>query len=166
MLPRVMRALALAGRPSVGGEGSGSSACGGSGTGECGGDGAEAAQAGCSAPQEHSNAAATRGAPAVATVGAGARSLAKARAGAAAARNSDVASGAPTSDAAPIYYVHTKHRYDVCDMHFFEQCAAAGLAVEEVWEPGAERPPPSPPPLSELFPDMRCAVFLITVLHQ
>lgn len=66
-------------------------------------------------------------------------------------------------DAAPIYYVHTKHRYDICDVKFLEQCAAAGLRVEEVFEPGAPRPPPSPPPLTELFPDMRVAVFRITV---
>ncbi len=65
--------------------------------------------------------------------------------------------------AAVIYYAHTKHRYDVCDIHFLEQCAAAGLAVEEVFEAGVEAPPPSPPPLTELFPEMRCAVFRITV---
>jgi len=64
---------------------------------------------------------------------------------------------------AVIYYAHTKHRYDICDVLFAEQCAAAGLRMEEVHEPGAPAPPPSPPPLTELFPDMRCAVFNITV---
>lgn len=66
-------------------------------------------------------------------------------------------------DAATIYYAHTKHRYDICDVTFMEQCREVGLRVEEVWEPGVPPPPPSPPPFTELFPEMRAAVFKITV---
>lgn len=47
------------------------------------------------------------------------------------------------------------------DVLLFERLAAEGLTVEEVVEPGKELPPPSPPPFSSLYPDMRCAVFKI-----
>lgn len=47
------------------------------------------------------------------------------------------------------------------DVMLFEQLEAQGLTVEEVVEAGRELPPPSPPPFSSLFPDMRCAVFKI-----
>ncbi|KAG2431210.1 hypothetical protein HXX76_009738 [Chlamydomonas incerta] len=60
-----------------------------------------------------------------------------------------------------ILYAHTKHRFDTWDMRFYEELAAQGLSCAEVHEPGVPSPPPSPPPLTELFPDMRVAVFQI-----
>jgi hypothetical protein len=123
MLPRVMRALALAGR----GQPSTSPSCRNAANG-----GSNGTDSSCQA-------------------GGGCRC--------------DRSSGSPHPDAAPILYFHTKHRLEVCDVHFLEQCAVAGLAVEEAWEPGAPRPPPSPPPLTELFPDMRCVVYRISVLQ-
>lgn len=60
------------------------------------------------------------------------------------------------------YYAHTKHRFDALDLEFLAECEAQGLEVEEVFESGAVRPPPSPPPLTELFPAMRIAMFRIT----
>lgn len=47
------------------------------------------------------------------------------------------------------------------DVTLFERLEAEGLAVEEVCEAGCELQPPSPPPFSSLFPDMRIAVFKI-----
>jgi hypothetical protein len=47
------------------------------------------------------------------------------------------------------------------DVTLFERLEAEGLSVEEVVEAGSELPPPSPPPFSSLFPDMRCAMFKI-----
>lgn len=47
------------------------------------------------------------------------------------------------------------------DVMLLERLEAEGLTVEEVIEAGCELPPPSPPPFSSLFPDMRCAVFKI-----
>jgi hypothetical protein len=47
------------------------------------------------------------------------------------------------------------------DVLLFQQLEAEGLSVEEVVEAGQQLPPPSPPPFSSLFPDMRCAVFKI-----
>ena len=47
------------------------------------------------------------------------------------------------------------------DVTLFERLEAEGLAVEEVCEPDCQLPPPSPPPFSSLFPDMRIAVFKI-----
>jgi hypothetical protein len=49
------------------------------------------------------------------------------------------------------------------DMDFFAALEAAGLSCEEVREPGAPSPPPSPVPYAELFPDKRIAVFRITL---
>jgi hypothetical protein len=47
------------------------------------------------------------------------------------------------------------------DVLLLERLEAEGLTVEEVIESGSELPPPSPPPFSSLFPDMRCAVFKV-----
>lgn len=63
-----------------------------------------------------------------------------------------------------VLYCHTKHRYDLLDMQFFEELGAAGLRWEEVWEPGAPAPRASPPPQfppADLFPEQRIAVFRI-----
>ena len=46
-------------------------------------------------------------------------------------------------------------------MKFFEELEANGLVFDEVVESGRELPPPSPPPLTELFPEMRIAVYNI-----
>ncbi|KAL4536800.1 hypothetical protein Ndes2437B_g06204 [Nannochloris sp. 'desiccata'] len=70
-------------------------------------------------------------------------------------------SSAPTQ----IFYCHTKHRFDLLDLEFFENLTAVGLKFEEVWEPEAEAPPESPPlqfPPSDLFPEQRVAIFKIT----
>jgi predicted nicotinamide N-methyase len=66
--------------------------------------------------------------------------------------------------ATKIFYCHTKHRYDLLDMEFFEELTAVGLRWEEVWEPGEAVPPASPPPQFppvDLFPEQRIAVFRI-----
>jgi len=65
------------------------------------------------------------------------------------------------------FYCHTKHRFDLLDVEFFENLTAVGLKFEEVWEPEAEAPPESPPmqfPPSDLFPEQRIAIFKITLL--
>lgn len=61
-----------------------------------------------------------------------------------------------------MYYAHTKHRFDAMDVDLFEQLEGLGLCVQEVLEAGQELPPPSPPPFSSLYPEMRCAVFKIS----
>jgi len=64
-----------------------------------------------------------------------------------------------------VFYCHTKHRYDLLDWEFFEALEASGLACEEVVEPGAALPPPSPPasfPPASLFPEQRIAVYSIS----
>ena len=63
-----------------------------------------------------------------------------------------------------IFYCHTKHRYDLLDMEFFNGLADVGLTYEEVWEPGEVPPPESPPlqfPPLDLFPEQRIAIFRI-----
>lgn len=60
------------------------------------------------------------------------------------------------------YYAHTKHRFDAFDVDLFDEMASLGLDVEEVIEAGEELPPPSPPPFSSLYPEMRIAMFRIT----
>eukprot|EP00299_Pterocystis_sp_00344_P004733 c16006_g1_i1.p1 GENE.c16006_g1_i1~~c16006_g1_i1.p1 ORF type:complete len:249 (+),score=29.13 c16006_g1_i1:92-748(+) len=66
-----------------------------------------------------------------------------------------------TSPKTHIYYCHSKHRYDKMDMDFFANLEAAGLCWEEVRAKNVPAPPPSPPPLTELFPRMRFAIFHI-----
>ncbi len=61
------------------------------------------------------------------------------------------------------YYCHTRHRFDHLDLEFEERLRGAGLRCEEVREPWREAPPPSPPPLTELFPELRVAVLRITI---
>jgi hypothetical protein len=58
-----------------------------------------------------------------------------------------------------IFYCHTKHRYDHCDLEFMEQLEALGLACSEVRTPEQGSPPASPPPLTELYPELRIAMF-------
>jgi hypothetical protein len=48
------------------------------------------------------------------------------------------------------------------DVDLFEQLEGLGLSVQEVVEAGRELAPPSPPPFSSLYPEMRCAVFKIS----
>lgn len=50
------------------------------------------------------------------------------------------------------------------DMLLFEELDRCGLSCEEVIEAGNELAPPSPPPLTELYPDTRIAVFKIAVI--
>ncbi|GLI67687.1 hypothetical protein VaNZ11_011951 [Volvox africanus] len=58
-----------------------------------------------------------------------------------------------------ILYCHTRHRFDTHDVEFFSQLTACGLVWREVREPSVPTPPPSPPPLTELFPEMRIAIY-------
>ena len=62
-------------------------------------------------------------------------------------------------------YCHTKHRYDLLDIEFFQALEACGVACQEVCDP-AEDPPPASPPLcfpGELFGEQRIAVFALTL---
>jgi predicted nicotinamide N-methyase len=58
-----------------------------------------------------------------------------------------------------VLYAHTRGRFEHLDMEFFDQLRASGLHVEEVFEPGAPTPPPSPPPLTDIFRDQRIAIY-------
>lgn len=69
------------------------------------------------------------------------------------------------SPATQIYYVHTKHRFDHFDLQFFEELTKNGLWFAEVLEPSVHTPPSSPPALTELYPDMRIAVYRIGSQH-
>ena len=74
-----------------------------------------------------------------------------------------------------VLYCHTKHRFDLLDMEFFDTLTKeCGLVCEEVWAGGGggggervegwEPPPPSPPlefPPVDLFPEQRLAVYQI-----
>ncbi|KAL6762332.1 hypothetical protein V8C86DRAFT_2520336 [Haematococcus lacustris] len=60
-----------------------------------------------------------------------------------------------------VLYAHTKHRFDHLDLEFMEAVAALGMRLEEVREPWLDAPPASPPPLTQLFPEMRVAVYRI-----
>jgi hypothetical protein len=60
-----------------------------------------------------------------------------------------------------IYYCHTKHRLEITEEQFFEAVTAEGLELVEVREPGVQTPPPSPPPLTELFPEMRLVIYRV-----
>jgi hypothetical protein len=53
------------------------------------------------------------------------------------------------------------HRFDILDITLVEQLELRGMSCTEIREAGVPTPPPSPPPLTELFPDMRIAVFRI-----
>jgi len=68
------------------------------------------------------------------------------------------------SDSTKILYCHTKHRFDLLDMEFFEELGKAGLRCEEVVEGGLAAPesPPAQFPPVDLFPEQRIAVYLIT----
>lgn len=61
-----------------------------------------------------------------------------------------------------VLYCHTRHRFDHLDLLLMEELARAGLLAREVRERGVPTPPPSPPPLTELFPDFRIAVYSIS----
>jgi hypothetical protein len=68
----------------------------------------------------------------------------------------------PQQQETVMYYAHTKHRFDAMDVDLFDQLQGLGLCVQEVVEEGQELPPPSPPPFSSLYPELRCAVFKIS----
>lgn len=53
-------------------------------------------------------------------------------------------------------------RFDHLDLEFLQECEDNGLDVQEVREPWVDAPPPSPPPLTLLFPDLRIQVLRIT----
>ena len=56
-----------------------------------------------------------------------------------------------------ILYAHTRYRFEMLDRDFFEALEQAGLDVVQVDPAPAERSD-SPPPMTELFPDMKCVV--------
>lgn len=62
-----------------------------------------------------------------------------------------------------VLYAHTKRRFEHMDGDFFAALADAGLVWREVREAWAPPPPPSPPAFESLFPDMRLAVFRISL---
>ncbi len=60
-------------------------------------------------------------------------------------------------------YCHTKHRYDLLDMEFFEALKAHNIVCTEVYDPSS--PPPGSPPLvfpGDLFGEQRRAVLQLT----
>eukprot|EP01063_Lacrimia_lanifica_P031392 TRINITY_DN5160_c0_g4_i1.p1 TRINITY_DN5160_c0_g4~~TRINITY_DN5160_c0_g4_i1.p1 ORF type:complete len:259 (+),score=79.65 TRINITY_DN5160_c0_g4_i1:49-825(+) len=59
-------------------------------------------------------------------------------------------------------YAHTRYRYEDSDMTFLQRLGEHGLQVREVWLPDAATPPPSPPPMSSVFPEKRIAIWEIT----
>ncbi|KAJ9473635.1 hypothetical protein DIPPA_22221 [Diplonema papillatum] len=64
---------------------------------------------------------------------------------------------------APLFfYAHTRYRYEDLDMSFYRNLAANGLRVAEVWLEGEDSPPPSPRPMTEVFPTKRIAVFEVS----
>ena len=60
-----------------------------------------------------------------------------------------------------VLYSHTKHRFDNLDLRLDEEMTKNGLIMREIIEEGSELPPPSPPPLTELFPKTRIAIYEI-----
>lgn len=66
------------------------------------------------------------------------------------------------SDKTKVLYAHTKRRFEMLDSDFLENLEAEGLQLEEVREPWASSPPPSPEPFASLFPDMRIVVWSIS----
>jgi len=55
-------------------------------------------------------------------------------------------------------YAHTKYRFEMIDVDFQKELVKAGLQCREIREPGYPTPPPSPPPLTVVFNDLRCAI--------
>lgn len=74
--------------------------------------------------------------------------------------------GVATPGHTRILYCHTKHRFDHLDILLVEGLHRWGLGWEEVREAGVPTPPPSPPPLTELFPEKRIGVFSIGFLPE
>ncbi len=66
-----------------------------------------------------------------------------------------------TSGCTQILYCHTLHRFDYLDLMLSETLRTSGLGMQEIHEEGVPTPPASPPPLTELFPEMRIGVFRI-----
>ena len=60
-------------------------------------------------------------------------------------------------------YAHTKYRYEMADIDFFAELARVGLACREVRAPGTATPPPSPPPMTSIFNEQRCAILEMCV---
>jgi len=61
-------------------------------------------------------------------------------------------------------YAHTRGRFEHYDIDFFENLTAQGLRFREMREPGVPSPPPSPPPLTEVWRDMRIAIYEIQII--
>ncbi|GAX81326.1 hypothetical protein CEUSTIGMA_g8757.t1 [Chlamydomonas eustigma] len=68
-----------------------------------------------------------------------------------------------TPEVTQILYCHTKHRFDHLDLKFFEELDKCGLQYVEVNRSDQLPRPASPPPLTELFPEMRIAVYNISI---
>lgn len=59
-----------------------------------------------------------------------------------------------------ILYAHTRYRFEMLDRDLLEALAARGLDCVQV-DPAVEERPDSPPPMSELFPEMYVVVYEI-----
>lgn len=59
-----------------------------------------------------------------------------------------------------ILYAHTRYRFEMLDRDLLEALAARGLECVQV-DPPVEERPDSPPPMSELFPEMHVVVYEI-----
>lgn len=71
-----------------------------------------------------------------------------------------------TSSKTCVLYCHTKRRFEHMDYDFLEGLGREGLAYVEVREPWAPSPSTSPDAFTELYPDMRIAVYRITRAGQ
>ena len=58
-------------------------------------------------------------------------------------------------------YAHTRYRYEDSDMTFLRNLRERGLCVREVWPRGGTPPPPSPAPMTEVFPEKRIVMWEI-----
>ena len=59
-----------------------------------------------------------------------------------------------------IFYAHTRYRFEMLDRDMLEALDARGLECVQV-DPAVEERPDSPPPMSELFPEMFVVVYEI-----
>lgn len=65
------------------------------------------------------------------------------------------------SDNTCVLYCHTKRRFENMDYEFFDNLLREGLEYTEVREPWYPSPGTSPEAFTELYPDMRIAIYSI-----
>ena len=77
--------------------------------------------------------------------------------------NNAIVKAARRAQGPQIFFIHTGqlivaiYRFEMLDRDFFAALAQAGLECVQVDPAEADRPD-SPPPMTELFPEMRCVV--------